>query len=167
MLSTKENYFTIANKTSSSFYSISSLNKRRTTTHFSSISSTFYQIKLKKKSCRLRNFHKSFLKDKFLSHNRTLSFGNLSNENTTNSNNQFFITKYNYNPIIKDILFGEIDEKQKFKTLNHEYFLPIKTRKYNIYPKINARKESLLDFKNNILNAQKVKLVSKILEKVT
>ena len=167
MLSTKENYFTIANKTSSSFYSISSLNKRRTTTHFSSTSSTFNQIKLKKKSCRLRNFHKSFLKDKFLSHNRTLSFGNLSNENTTNSNNQFFITKYNYNPKIKDILFDEIDDKQKFKTINHEYFLPIKTRKYNIYPKINARKESLLDFKYNILNAQKVKLVSKILEKVT
>ena len=44
MLSTKENYFTIANKTSSSFYSISSLNKRRTTTHFSSTSSNFYHI---------------------------------------------------------------------------------------------------------------------------
>ena len=130
MKNLKENILSIAYKTSSSFYSSSSLHKRKTTTHFSSTSFSFRPIKLEKKMKHtLRNFHKDYLKDKFLTQEKTLSVENVSNDFT----HPIFLTKYNYHQKLNSFLGETFDINEKNKTINKNNFLSIKDRKYNIY----------------------------------
>jgi hypothetical protein len=162
MKNLKENILSIAYKTSSSFYSSSSLHKRKTTTHFSSTSFSFRPIKLEKKMKHtLRNFHKDYLKDKFLTQEKTLSVENVSNDFT----NPIFLTKYNYHQKLNSFLGETFDINEKNKTINKNNFLSIKDRKYNIYPNLSERKENLLDFKNSISNIRKVKMMNNLLQR--
>ena len=159
MKNIKENILSLAYTTSSSFYSSSSLHKRKTTTHFSSTSFSFQPIKLeKKKKHTLRNFHKDYLKDKFLTQEKTLSMENVSNDYS----NPIFLTKYNYQTKLNSFLGDTINEKSK--VLNKNGFLPINYRKYNIYPNLTERKENLLEFKMSISNIRKVKMMNNILQ---
>ena len=158
MKNIKENILSLAYKTGSSFYSSSSLHKRKTTTHYTSTSFSFHAIKLenKKKHTTFRNFHKDYLKDKFLTQEKTLSMENVSND----FSNPIFLTKYNYP--LNSFLEDNLNENNKI--LKKTSFLPIKDRKYNIFPNLSERKENLLEFKMSISNFRKVKMMNNILQ---
>lgn len=145
----KDNILSRANKTTSSFYSTSSFNKRLLT------SSTLSNTKIFDKNNRipLRDYHKNYLKLK-LSKNEKIM------KTIDTESNQLFLTKLN-----PELLLDEEEYTGKYKTLSKDSFIPIQLKKYNIYPYYSLREDNLSDFKRKIKSERKAKMTLKILKK--
>ena len=147
----KENVLSIANKTSSSFYSTSSFNRRLHT--MSTFSNTRNLEKYSKTA--LNNYHKAFLKHKL-----------------SNNEKKFLTIETDKNPIfltkminITDLFLEDNEISERYKTLSKESFIPIKLSKFNIYDNLSPRKENIIDFRNLIRSGRKAKIYLKILER--
>ena len=150
MTSNKENVLSLANKTSSSFYSTSSFNRRLHT--LSTFSNTRNIEKYSRTS--LSNYHKAFLKHKLSNNEKFLT--------VDTERNHIFITKMiNFT----DLFLDDNERKEKYKTLSKASFIPIKLSKFNIYQNLSPRKENIIDFRNLIRSGRKAKIYLKILEK--
>lgn len=141
--------FLIANRTSSSFYSNLSFNKKITETHFPSFSTSFHSrknFKISKKNKReIDSYHRNYLKEQLL--------------NNKNLSRNVFITKHNLN----SYTFENINSSY---TLNyHQYssgsFLPILTES----EEFSKRKKPKVDNLSNFLNKIKVLTKTKYLIK--
>ncbi len=151
---TRDNVISFANKTSSSFYSTSSFNKRLLTVSTISNSKTFD----KHRRISLKNFHKNYLKKKLL-----LKEKYFPTETSRESvNNQFFLTKIFSN---NDLLLENEENNESYKPLSKDSFLLVQPKKYNVYPKISSRKEDLLDFNLKLRNSRKARIICKVLNK--
>ena len=150
MQSNKENFVSLANKTSSSFYSTSSFNRRLHT--MSTYSNTRNIEKYSRTS--LNNYHKAYLKHKLSTNEKYLT--------VDTERNPIFITKMiNFT----DLFLDDNEINERYKTLSKESFIPIKLSKFNIYHNLSPRKENIIDFRNLIRSGRKAKIYFKILEK--
>ena len=151
---TRENFISYANKTSSSFYSTSSFNKRLLTVSTISNTKTFD----KHRRISLKNYHKNFLKKKLLLKEKFFP----TETSRESVKNQFFLTKIlsnNYSLIQNE------ENNDIYKPLSKDSFLLVQPKKYNVYPIISSRKEDLLDFNLKLRNSRKARIICKVLNK--
>ena len=151
---TRDNFISYVNKTSSSFYSTSSFNKRLLTVSTISNTKTFD----KHRRISLKNYHKNFLKKKLLLNEKY----NPTETGRESIKNQFFITKILSN---NDLLLEKDENSSIYKPLSKDSFLLVQPKKHNVYPIISSRKEDLLDFNLKLRNSRKAKIIFKILNK--
>ena len=156
----KDDFLTIANKTSSSFYSNKSFIKKFNETHHYKTSITKnYKNKLKKspKNKTIFSFHREILKSKLFSNDKYLEMKDKSN---------FFITRFN-SLITKDTidnytLTNTVSDQyyEKNKILSKDNFLTIPTYSSKIFNCKKPLDEGISDFMRKTYLIRRAKIIN-------